>query len=259
MRTSSIFIILVSSFLIFVELGCASRSRDAEERAALHLRIGTALLSQGKYPAALGELLVAQELDPKNPVIYNHLGLAYFVRERFDLAEESLREALKIKSDYTEARNNLGRILIERKQVDLAVIELKLALEDLTYADAHQIQLNLGYAYFMQNKFDDAIFMIKKFLRVDRENCFALTVYGRSLSELQKFELAAQTLDAAIRRCPENQKGDPLFFAAKAYLSLQDRYQAKARFEEYLLKHSKGQFADLARKFTSQIEQGPSR
>ena len=239
---------------LLLALGCASNPRDAQERAQLHLAIGSALLSQGKYPAALGELLVAEELDPKNSVIQNHLALAYFVRERFDLAEKHVREALRLNPDYTEARNNLGRILIERKQVKDAIKELKLALEDLTYSSPYQIELNLGYAYFLEKRYAESNELIKRVIQIDKENCFALTIYGKNLAAQKKYQLASQAFDSAIRQCKEASSEDPLFQAGFTYFQIQEYRRSKARLKEYLHRFNKGKYSQRAETLLAEIE-----
>src|SRR4051812_29995844 len=100
------------AIFFLVSIGCAGRSDRVKERAQLHLQMGTAHLTQGNYPAALNELLQAEQLDKDNPVIQNNLGLAYGVRNRWKEAEQHYRRALELDSRFSDARTNLARLFI---------------------------------------------------------------------------------------------------------------------------------------------------
>src|SRR3954462_12142242 len=98
--------ITILSFLALV--GCVTAEK--RETALLHQRIGLSYYDSGNFPLALQEFKTANDLDPKNPAILNNLGLTYFMREHFDLAEEHVKKALAMNSNFTDARNNLARI-----------------------------------------------------------------------------------------------------------------------------------------------------
>lgn len=230
--------------LIFISVlaiaSCTSARKQNEQRGLLHLQIGTSHLAQGNYPAALRELLQAEKLNPNNPMIHNNLGLAYFVREKYDTAERHLRRALELDSSYTDARNNLGRLLIELHLYDQAIVELKKAAEDLVYQSPDKVLYNLGYAYFKKGQFNEAKERLLKALEMNRTNCLTLSLYGRSLLELRKYSLAAESLDQAIQRCRELKTDEPHYYSGLAYIKLGQREKAVARFEEQLQQYPDG-------------------
>src|SRR3954470_15265831 len=131
--------------LIFTALflvACTSPAHKEESR--LHLQLGTSYLQNGRYPDALRELWLAEKDDPENSMVQNNLGLTYFIREKNNLAEQHLRRAVELDSHYSEARNNLARVLIEQKKYDVAISELNRVLNDLTYNDAPKALTNMG-------------------------------------------------------------------------------------------------------------------
>lgn len=229
------------------QFGCAAKSVDGEQRAGYHLQIGSGHLAKGNYPAALGEFLKANELAPNNPVVHNQLGLAYFLRQRYDLAEKNFREAISLNTKFTEARNNLGRTLIERGQYKSAITELKLAAKDLQYVEPDKVYSNLGLAYFNLSDFNQAEKNFLESLKVRRKNCLALAYYGRSLYELSSFDKAAEALDQAIESCKVMKFEDPYYFSALSYMKGGQREQAVARLEEGLAAYPQGQYAAKAR------------
>lgn len=233
--------------LALILSACAVKRADDEKRAVYHLQIGNAHLSKGRYPEALAEMVAAEKLDSDNPQIKNQLGLTYFLRGRLDLAESSFREALKMNPRYTEARNNLGRTLIELKRYKEAVTELTLATKDMLYTEPEKTHANLGLAYFSMGDYANAEAAFMSSLKLRRKNCIALAYYGRSLYELSSFEKAAESLDQAMDVCKPVKLEDPYYFSALSYVKIGRREQAVARLEEGLVAFPNGQFAAKAR------------
>jgi type IV pilus assembly protein PilF len=232
---------------LFLLVGCAGASVKDQQKAIYHMQNGSGLLVKGNYPGALAEFLAAKELDPKNPIIHNQLGLGYFFRGNHDLAEMSFRHALNLKSKFTEARNNLGRTLIELKRYREAVQELKIAAKDLVYGEPEKTFVNLGLAYFNLQDYQNAEKQFFEALKYRRQNCVALSYYGRSLYELSSYDQAAASLDQAIEVCKEMKFEDPYYFSAMSYVKIGERDQAAARLEKGLVDFPQGQFAAKAR------------
>lgn len=225
--------------------GCSSGNKKKDE-AALRMRIGTAHLAQGNHPSALRELLVAENLDPDNELIQNNLGLAYFLRDKFDLSAKHLRRALEIKPSYSEARNNYGRVLIELGRYDEAARELSRVVADLTYDDPAKALVNFGLVYFRKGDFRSAKGKFLEAMKANRDNCLAQTFYGRSLLELQEFQNAATALDNAVVVCRPVSFDEPFYFSGLSYYKLGQTSSAIARMEEVLKISPGGRYAKKA-------------
>lgn len=243
----------VCLFLAFLS-GCVSRGSDDEQRAELHLRIGTAHLGKGNYPAALSELLKANELHDESPVINNNLGLAYFVRGKYQLAEKYIRKAVTLEPKYTEARNNLGRALIELGLFDEAIEELNKASEDLTYSAPEKTHANLGLAYFKKRNFAKARDEYKKALAFQPGVCSSANFYARSLLELNDLETAPRAFDLAIKTCEKQNFPEPLYYGAVSYYRKGEREAAMARFNELLAQFPEGELATKAKEMLKIIQ-----
>jgi type IV pilus assembly protein PilF len=234
--------------LILTTFGCAHRQEKDKERADLHLQIGTAHLMQGNYPAALSQLLQAEQLDGHNPAIENNLGLAYGFRGRNKEAEDHFNAALKINSNYSDARSNLARLQIDQKRFDEALKNLALVENDLTYPSPDKALSLTGMAYFEMGKYKKADDYLARAMNAKRDSCITAVYYGRTLYEEKKVEDAAGVLDLAVENCRAAKYEEPLYFSALAYYSLGDKEKSKARLQELisgypnsrLLKKAKG-------------------
>ncbi len=220
----------------------------------LHLGSGTALLSDGNFPQALSELMTAEILDPENPTIQNNLGLTYFFRERTDLAETHVRKALKLNPNYTDARNNLSRILIERGKYNEAILEARAAINDLTYTNPEKPLINLGVAQFKLAQFEISKKTFQKAIEIQRDNCLAQSYYGRSLFELRDFRRAAEALDRAVGFCQRSQFDEPHYYSALSYFELGLNEKAEARFEELLKLYPQGKYVDKTKTMLDTIK-----
>lgn len=247
---------LIIALCTLTMLGCASWGEQDKKKAELYLRLGTAQLESGNYPDALRDLLKANELDPKNPVIHNNLGLVYFLRERFDQSESHLRKALSLDNSYTEARNNLSRVLIEKGQYAEAEKELKLVLDDLTYGSPSKAYINLGLAKFNQKAFIEARNAFSKVLSTAPDDCTASTYLGRTYFETADYSQAAESLDRAIGFCQKNLFDEPHYYSALAYYRLGDRSKSMTRFEELLKYYPTGKYREKAKGMLSLIRKG---
>jgi type IV pilus assembly protein PilF len=227
--------------------GCAFFSSRDKDTSDLYLKIGIGHLESGRYPQALSAFLAAEKVDPNNPLVQNNLGLAYFVRDKFDLAENHIRRAISIKSDFSDAKNNLGRVLIEKNQIAEAVTVLQEVMNDLTYVNPEKPLFNLGLAYFKLKRHREAREHFRKSLEIQKDNCLASNYYGRSLFELKEYFHAAEALDRAIGYCNASQFDEPQYFSGLAYYEIGEVDKSLARLDELLKLYPNGKYRAQAK------------
>lgn len=235
---------------------CAMFSNDNREKAELHLRVGTSYYEGGNYPQALAELLNAEKLDRTNPVVQNNLGLVYFMRERYDLAVTHLQKAVELKPSYTDARNNLARVLLESGKYTAAEEQLKIVLNDLTYTGMARAWVNMGLLKFSQKKWSEASQAFAKALQESRDNCMANSYYGRSLFEMKQYDRAAENLDRAVGFCQKENFDEPHYYSALAWYRLGDKDRSIARFEEVRKLYPEGKYREKASAMLDLIRKG---
>jgi type IV pilus assembly protein PilF len=229
-----------------LSLSACQTSTKNKEDAELHL-------TGGNYPNALKELSLAHDLDPNNEVIENNLGLAFFVREKYSLAEQHLQKALKLKPNYTDALNNLARVHIEMQQYNRAIHELETVLSDLTYSSAEKAWVNLGLAHFQKGEFQIAKNRLAEAIKINRSHCLAHTLYGRSELELEEFNKAAADLDKAVIFCKQSHFDEPHYFSGISYFRLGNKEKGMARMEEVIKFYPNGKYAPRAKNMIDEM------
>lgn len=237
-------------------LGCASWGEKDKKKAELYLQMGTSQIESGQYPAALRDLMKAEELDPANPVIQNNLGLVYFFRERYDMAEKHLKKALSLDGKYSEARNNLARVYIETGKYAPAEKEVRVVLDDLTYGSPDKAYINLGLIKFNQKDYPAARQAFERVLQSSPDDCIASTYFGRTFFETGEYPRAAETLDRAIGFCQKGLYDEPHYYSALAYYRIGDKSKSIARFEEIIKYYPTGKYREKAKGMLSLIRKG---
>ena len=237
-------------------VGCQSFSEKDRAAADLHLQIGATHFEKGNFPYALKELLLAESLDPKNPLVQNNLGLVYFVREKYPESAKHFQRAVEIRSDFSEARNNLGRTYIELKDYSAAEKQLLIVLGDLTYPGTDRAQTNFGILKFHQKKYAEAKSSLNEAIKMNKENCLAHNFLGRTLFEEANYSAASEALDRAIRFCQKNLFDEPHYYSALSWYRGGDKSRALTRLKEVVALYPDGKYRDKARSMIEIIEKG---
>ena len=254
MRKCIIALCALTSFSTLLT-GCASWNQD-KDKAELYIRMGSSLIEEGNYPGALTALLKAKEMDPSNPLVYNELGQVYFMRERYETAEQQFRKAVSLQKEYTDARNNLARVLIEEGKYAEAEKEINTVLADLTYGSTDRAYVNLGLAKFNQKQYPQAEDAFFKVLKIKPDDCVASDYYGRSIFEQKDYGRAVEALDRAIGFCQKNLFDEPHFYSALAYYRLGDKSKSAARFSEIIKYYPEGKYREKAKGMLDLIRKG---
>jgi Tfp pilus assembly protein PilF len=248
--------IIIMLTAVLLPLGCVSNpSKETRERASLHMQIGSGYLSKGLYPQAMSELMLAQQLDPRNPLILNNLGIAYFVRSRHKEAEAKFREAIKYEPKFSDAKNNLARTLIDQGRYSEALKWLHEVEGDLTYQAPEKTYSNLGMAHFEMGNYKKAGEYLERSLQIRRESCTTASYYGRTLYETKQIKESAEVLDQAIEYCRSAKYEDPIYFSAMSYFSLGEKEKTRARIDELLKDYPKSKYVAKAKGMLELLEQ----
>jgi tetratricopeptide (TPR) repeat protein len=148
---------------------------------------------------------------------YNGLGYALLQKGQVDEAIVQLQKALEINPNYAEAHNNLGNALVQKGLVDEAIGQYQKALEiNPNYAEAH---INLGNVLLQKGLVDKAIGQYQKALEIDPNHAGAHNNLGWAI--LQKGQV-----DEAIVQFKEALRLNPNYTAAQNNLA---KAQSKAR------------------------------
>lgn len=134
----------------------------AEAHAALGL---VDMCYDWDWPAAEIALTRAVELNPKYALAHQRLGLFYQLQGRFDIALRELKSAVELDRLSPQLVASLGGTFFLMRAYDRALTEVKKGLEiDSNYQPA---LYTLGRVYVQQGKLDDAIAIFEKLVEVD--------------------------------------------------------------------------------------------
>ena len=94
----------------------------------LYLNLGRAYLESTNYPAAADAFANAEALAPQHSETHFNLGLAYERLQRFDLAEQEMKTAMRLGADRVSTSNMLAVVYAESgKQAAARAIWTELA------------------------------------------------------------------------------------------------------------------------------------
>ena len=197
-------------------------------------------MTQGKNAEALAQLLRAKELDPSSAQVRNHLGLAYYMLGELERAVVELEEAIDIDENFSEAHNNIARVLIDLKEFKKAREHLFIASNDLTYSRKDKVLLNQGLSYFFQGQYKKSEPFFLKSISRNRDNCLAYNYYGRAKIEQESFVKASKALEQAVYQCKDRGFDEPHYYSGIALFRLGKKTKAIARLQEGRKKYPKG-------------------
>lgn len=197
-QAKKLFVFLFASLLLNA---CATNSSTSEDKALRRYELGMSLLKEGKSPQSIANLLDAEKLAPKNPVIKNGLSLAYLSRGRSDLALDKVNQALSLKSDFTEALISKGQILMNQNKYTEALEVLELASQDLTFINPSEVWELKTTCFMKLGHLERAQKSIQEALRLSPENCNIQIMNGKISYERKMFSKSAELFSEAVQVC----------------------------------------------------------
>lgn len=126
---------------------------------------GERLILAGRPAEAIPRLKEATLLLPRNPQAWNHLGLANHHAKQYNAAVQSYRRALELDYNLAPAQFNLGNLLLEINQPQLAANAF--AAYTVLKPDAPDGWVLRGRAEWYARQFDAAESSLRNALRLD--------------------------------------------------------------------------------------------
>ena len=189
--------------LIFT-VACASTEDPLRKKKAEAARnLGEAYLREGNFTLALKELLKAEDLNPNDPYLQNDIGLAFYGKRRYDRAIRHYKKALDLKPDYAPAMNNLGNAYMAQERWDSAIEYYEQALDSTLYATPHFPLSNLGAVYYMKKDYRRSEKYYLEALEMQSDFVQALRGLARTYMAKGRYEDAIFRLKKAVRMNPE--------------------------------------------------------
>jgi Flp pilus assembly protein TadD len=137
------------------------------------------------------------EKDPDQAMPHMMLGTIYEMQQRYDLAENNYRQALKINPEFAAAANNLAYILADRdKNIEEALVLAQMAKERLP--NSPFVMDTLGWAYYKKGFYDLALVEVADSLVKVPENPAVIYHLGMIYYKKGEREKARAELERAL-------------------------------------------------------------
>jgi tetratricopeptide (TPR) repeat protein len=126
---------------------------------------GDGLRSQKLYLDAMDYYRAALAKNPNSASLYNKLGIAELLMQRWPEARKNFEHAIKSDHAYADAYNNLGVIFYIGKKYGKAIDRYNKAIR--LKDDAASYYSNLGAAFFSKKEFEKSVLAYSRALQLD--------------------------------------------------------------------------------------------
>ncbi|WP_437591855.1 tetratricopeptide repeat protein [Sorangium sp. So ce1000] len=209
--------------------GAQPSAQSGEARSVAEYDLARDSFQHGRLREALAHVEQAISLDEDNAdaAYLGALILLGFCASdanssdcRFNSAEKMARQALEANPEMRDAKNVLGVILVHQRRYDEAIAVLKPLTEDILYASPEKSWGNLGWAYLLKGRNDEAIDALRRAVAAQPLFCVGQYRLGLAYERRGELDLAREALTRAVETDqPECTR-------------LQDAFDARARIAE---------------------------
>jgi len=112
------------------------------------------LLGLGRLEEAIGQLKIAEELDPASPMIHAYAGGLYIYARRYDDAMKELDKSLQLDPYFVPAHANRSDACLSKAMFSEAITELEWVLPRVP--ETTQWKVERGFVYALSGRKDDA-------------------------------------------------------------------------------------------------------
>jgi Tfp pilus assembly protein PilF len=161
---------VLSLTICFLALSCGGKEVKENSKEKLlsdQKALAIASLYRKNFQQAMADIQEAEKINDDDPEVHNIKGLIYFGLRDYKDAEKSYKKAIKLKSDYSEARYNLCGLYITFDKWDDAAEQCDKAASDLLYRSRDKAFTSLGVAYFRKGDIDKAKECYQKALEIN--------------------------------------------------------------------------------------------
>jgi tetratricopeptide (TPR) repeat protein len=197
--------------LVWLLSGCAADKAFREKQARGPRDRGEMYLAANQTSKALEQFLKALEIYPDDPNLHYDLALTYDMKGALDKTEYHLKEAIKLKPDYSDAYNYLGFVYFGQGKVDEAIKYYHKALDNELYLSPQDAHMNLGIAYLSLKEYRKAILHLEEAIRLVPDFSAAYNNLGKAYEGLGQYDKARFNYEKAVEFNPQY---------ADAYLNL---------------------------------------
>jgi Tfp pilus assembly protein PilF len=252
MKYSTLLIVLFN----FLYLSCSSTQNKElsveEKKAQIYFDQGTNDLVAKEYHKALTNLVRAKELRPDDTKIRTNLGMAYYFRKQHELAITELKEAIDLDKKNTDAKMNIATIYMETGKLKDAEKMYNDILKDLTYSALYRVHYNLAILHLKTGDRKSAFLELDLALKEKEDYCPASYKIGELYTEEYRYLEAKKAFAEATKGTCVNQP-EPHYAMALTLINLGKKEEAKLKLNSIIEKFSTTKYKILAQKKITQI------
>ncbi len=184
--------------------------------ARVHNHMGAQHLKAGEWTEAVLEFKTALKADPTHAGAHNNLGVAYERLGRKEV-QRQFERAIQLQPNFTQARVNLARILMNTGHNTNAIAQLQRVIEiDPNHTGALNM---LGTVFGQQQQFTEAQACLERAARLAPNNAEIRSNLGAAYAGLGRLPEAATQFEAALRLDPEDPEARENLKRVKAAMS----------------------------------------
>lgn len=172
---------------------------DERTRARIHTELAAGYYEFGNMSVALEEVNIALRSDPNYSPAYNVAGLVYSSLKEDRLAEQNFQQALRINPLDSDANNNYGWFLCQRKREAEALKYFADALRNPLYQNPDRTYVNAGICARQQGDLPAAEQYFQSALKMRPSQPQALYNLAELAYARGDFPLAKQHLDRLLK------------------------------------------------------------
>ncbi|MEE9253190.1 MAG: tetratricopeptide repeat protein [Thermodesulfobacteriota bacterium] len=131
------------------------------------------------YPQALEDISKAEELDKKDPEIYNIRGLIYFSLRDYREAQMAYQKALSLDKKYSEVKLNLCGLYLTLNEWSGAVEQCRSVASDILYKTREKAFTHLGVAFFHLGDMESAEEAFQQALELNPSYVYTFVQLGK--------------------------------------------------------------------------------
>jgi len=220
---------------------------SARREGSYHFQMGVSHFNENNMAAALTELTEAEKYDSDNPELLNYLGMAYYNKKKFDIAEQKYLMALNLKPSYSDARNNLGVNYLEMQRWDDAIRQFKLVTDDIFYQNQSAAGINLGLAYFGKGDYPKALSLLRSVVADFPRDPRGRMNLGKVYFALEKYDLAIDEYKRALELNADYVNA--YYNLGLVYLKKNNNSAAQSAFREVMRLAPDSEIGQLSREY----------
>lgn len=133
-------------FLLLL-LSCSVQEKGETKGWQFYYDLGMSSYIAKNYSDAIANFYKAVSIAPKEPKVWNALGLAYMAAREYGKSEDAFNKALQADASFTEAKMNLGILYYVSDNYDKAKQTLEDTLKDEAFPQKHMVYYYLAKVY----------------------------------------------------------------------------------------------------------------